>query len=906
MRVSQKLFIFLVGVSFLYIAQDSHAQRLWGENGVKIFQADSFELTGSGYSISGGVKAYLANIGARGYIEIRLDRQGNFLESVSLPELISGCEVTAHPVEDGRLLQIVQDHQFKIMKVSHDMQIVWEYELENNIEYLNSYLIPVDEKTIVVMETDNGVRNTTINFLDEEGNLSSSELLFDNSGMTQTSYTNLEDGDILFSFKDWSRPQEDVVQVICSSENETVEIVPIDIPNEFVNRILCVGNHTAIVYVNDENECFISLYSMQGDQVSQFYLGIRRQQSIGLRSAGNDRLWVTGNFYDSGDILIPFEYTGESLIPCLADFAIPLTVSLIGLDDGGILGIAGRRYQRYSREGDLIWNIENYTDLSLNLNGIQSEDLYLSLDSERPFLTKLNLEEGNIIGEELLRVPVNIQRPDTVLCASNQNGNTWVVWSTSDQNNQPEEDMQNWFVQKLDYSGNSFFQNPVQLPQIAESKQSKIKLESTDSGGLWVAGEMLVELSGEGEILDQIILDFDEGFIAVDHLEYFGDNLPMPLIYKNLEGDSPGSFMASIQTDHTVQIHGTRSFDEIITPVNLEENFYVWSYSKASSLRSNFFYYNLQDSGYVNVGAAEDCLPLDMKLIDETIYTLFYEIDEINDSYTYCTGSIYLRTYGFDGSMLNEYFLLNDIPSYWFPPDGYNHLPPVFIAANVSGTIRENDLLIVPEINDDPYQIFNYSLDGDLLRDPVQIDADSMQSIPRFVEKSVEGYFWLHAKYGSILYSDDIQIVDPYYMGGSEYFQDGMYKYTGKTQSPRGDLIVTAIDNRQVFVQRMAGINEFSVSEHQINQPVSLQIQTPYPNPFNSECQITYNLFNSSNVTLTVFDLLGRVVMKVDRGKQIRGEYHYVLDFSKYSSNSYFVEISAGSSSECRKVTLLR
>ena len=70
-----------------------------------------------------------------------------------------------------------------------------------------------------------------------------------------------------------------------------------------------------------------------------------------------------------------------------------------------------------------------------------------------------------------------------------------------------------------------------------------------------------------------------------------------------------------------------------------------------------------------------------------------------------------------------------------------------------------------------------------------------------------------------------------------------------------------------------------------------MSIQKIYPNPFNPSTNIEYNLPYLSNVSLTVYDLLGRQVEILHSGIQHPSNYTIIWDASKYSSGTYFIQM---------------
>lgn len=88
--------------------------------------------------------------------------------------------------------------------------------------------------------------------------------------------------------------------------------------------------------------------------------------------------------------------------------------------------------------------------------------------------------------------------------------------------------------------------------------------------------------------------------------------------------------------------------------------------------------------------------------------------------------------------------------------------------------------------------------------------------------------------------------------------------------------------------------------------PIEYSLRQNYPNPFNAETQIKFELSQSSQVTLEIYDLLGRrITTLIDR--QFDAGYHHVdWNASSYPSGIYFYTIRAGEFSKARKMMLLK
>jgi len=88
--------------------------------------------------------------------------------------------------------------------------------------------------------------------------------------------------------------------------------------------------------------------------------------------------------------------------------------------------------------------------------------------------------------------------------------------------------------------------------------------------------------------------------------------------------------------------------------------------------------------------------------------------------------------------------------------------------------------------------------------------------------------------------------------------------------------------------------------------PESFTLVQNYPNPFNAQTIISYNLPTSSDVTIDIYDILGRKITTLVDKKQPAGSYHAVWNSEDISSGVYFYKIQAGNYTDTRKMLLLK
>ena len=88
--------------------------------------------------------------------------------------------------------------------------------------------------------------------------------------------------------------------------------------------------------------------------------------------------------------------------------------------------------------------------------------------------------------------------------------------------------------------------------------------------------------------------------------------------------------------------------------------------------------------------------------------------------------------------------------------------------------------------------------------------------------------------------------------------------------------------------------------------PDKLQVEQNYPNPFNPTTVINYQLPVTSNVTLKIYDVLGREVKTLVDGRQTAGNHSVGFNADKLSSGVYFYSITAGTFHQVRKMVLVK
>jgi hypothetical protein len=88
--------------------------------------------------------------------------------------------------------------------------------------------------------------------------------------------------------------------------------------------------------------------------------------------------------------------------------------------------------------------------------------------------------------------------------------------------------------------------------------------------------------------------------------------------------------------------------------------------------------------------------------------------------------------------------------------------------------------------------------------------------------------------------------------------------------------------------------------------PIQYALLQNYPNPFNASTIIRYSLPVSADVTIEIYDILGRKVETLLQGEQPAGYYQVVWDARDASSGIYFYKIMTPGHSETRRMILIK
>lgn len=108
--------------------------------------------------------------------------------------------------------------------------------------------------------------------------------------------------------------------------------------------------------------------------------------------------------------------------------------------------------------------------------------------------------------------------------------------------------------------------------------------------------------------------------------------------------------------------------------------------------------------------------------------------------------------------------------------------------------------------------------------------------------------------------------------------------------------------SRNTPIETTVAVTERSASE----VPETFALGSNYPNPFRSATKFRYDLPESADVTLAVYDMLGRRVRTLLSETKEAGIHTVTLQSRGLSSGVYVMVMKAGDFRATQKVTLVR
>jgi type IX secretion system substrate protein len=296
-------------------------------------------------------------------------------------------------------------------------------------------------------------------------------------------------------------------------------------------------------------------------------------------------------------------------------------------------------------------------------------------------------------------------------------------------------------------------------------------------------------------------------------------------------------------------------------------------------VKSFFSITSATDGGYVAVGHVYD-------FSGDTIKTLITKIDSIGNV-------VWERKYKLTGeaspSSINRHtngYIISGSTRAFFAGRWY----PFLMKIDFSGNI-----------------IYSRSYGSDTLRSGTPSNIINLNKI-------IIGYGVDSA--GTFLSNGKLRIVDS--LGNTIYQKvlpsAGYMEISSIIALPNGDLLAVGSNepdsnnNRDVYAARtdsMLNVPPIGIISHNEKIPDEFKLYQNYPNPFNPSTTIKYDIPMDGNISLRIYDILGREVYSMNEFKRA-GSYEYKFSGENFASGLYYYRIESEGFVETKKMVLIK
>ncbi len=143
---------------------------------------------------------------------------------------------------------------------------------------------------------------------------------------------------------------------------------------------------------------------------------------------------------------------------------------------------------------------------------------------------------------------------------------------------------------------------------------------------------------------------------------------------------------------------------------------------------------------------------------------------------------------------------------------------------------------------------------------------------------------------------------------GNSYVPVDTFSFTAKPTDISYGRTTDGASSWQLFANPTPGATNAvatAIDEKNIALPQQFSLHQNYPNPFNPSTRISYQLAKSSNVDLSIYNLLGQKVATLVSKKQAAGSYIIEWDAAAYSSGVYFYKLDTATGFTATKKLIL-
>lgn len=114
--------------------------------------------------------------------------------------------------------------------------------------------------------------------------------------------------------------------------------------------------------------------------------------------------------------------------------------------------------------------------------------------------------------------------------------------------------------------------------------------------------------------------------------------------------------------------------------------------------------------------------------------------------------------------------------------------------------------------------------------------------------------------------------------------------------------IYVATHGRGIFMsESLVGIDEITASKNNVVNNLNI-----YPNPVSKSASLIYNVNETSDVIVKIYDLKGQFIKSINLGSQTAGSHKAEFDVNELRSGTYMMSVNAGNSQVQKKFIVLK
>lgn len=188
---------------------------------------------------------------------------------------------------------------------------------------------------------------------------------------------------------------------------------------------------------------------------------------------------------------------------------------------------------------------------------------------------------------------------------------------------------------------------------------------------------------------------------------------------------------------------------------------------------------------------------------------------------------------------------------------------------------------------------------------------DDEFEIPVSFETTKPGYFTITATDFDLSLAHDLYLIDLVEEESIRIDENFSYEFSteGVMKTPGGDQFNRCSVNTPQKAKTFATADRFVIATQPrdfTEIPASVALNQNYPNPFNPTTQISYDLPQTADVRLEVYDLVGRQVATLVNQTVEAGSHIVNFDAANLSSGVYIYRLNAGNTVLSRKLTVIK